>query len=110
MVKIINEAVKVKNAKLIQDGNDFHLVHYDTEILTVINDKITAIYPMTLSSTRAIQQGLEYLGFSNDLNSIDQYCREVHGKGRKEVYKPFIKYSMDNSIHVTKKEYLRRFE
>lgn len=69
-LKILHDAVRVKNAHLIQIdseyGTKYVLQHYDTIILEVVNNEVLLIKPnISKSSSRAINQAFEYLNMSH---------------------------------------------
>ena len=71
------DAVKVKNACLINLGdNEFILQHYKTIILRVEHGEIKVIKPCSPSSTRAINQALDWL-YSNRYTNIFQSCKAI---------------------------------
>ncbi len=76
MVDCIWHAVKVKNAVLIRlDVGHYQLVHYQTVILdieklTYGGYKINAFRPVSMSSSRAINQALRYLGSDLSVKEI----------------------------------------
>ena len=64
-IKIIRDAVKVKNAFLMHDNTKYTLQHYDTIILEVENNEVLTIKPnISVSSSRAINQAFEFLGIN----------------------------------------------
>jgi hypothetical protein len=69
---IILNAVKVKNAFLSRDNQgNYELQHYNTIILKITNDgEITLIKPCSVTSTRAINQTLQYL-------DIRRTCKQI---------------------------------
>lgn len=84
-IKIIKQAVNVKNAKLIKDmdNNTYHLIHYDTEILQVNKENIiTRLLPVTNSSRKAILQAFQYLRLSDsdrDHTLLESECKRLNG-------------------------------
>ena len=72
-IKIIREAVSIKNADLICQSEElghYYLQHYDTVILVVRNREVTLIKPCSHSSIRAINQALSYIG-------INATCKDI---------------------------------
>ena len=74
---IVFDAVKVKKACLINLGDtEFILQHYNTIILRVEHSEIKLIKPCSPSSTRAINQALDWL-YSNRYTNIFQDCKAI---------------------------------
>jgi len=74
-MRIIYNAVKVKNAELLEwisvtNSVNYDLQHYDTVILKVRNGEVILIKPCTRSSVRAINQALRYIGISESCADI----------------------------------------
>ena len=84
-IKIINQAVNVKNAKLVKDldSGTYHLIHYDTEIMQVDKENnIKRILPVTNSSQKAIIQAFEFLRLDDNIQRYDlleQECLRLNG-------------------------------
>ena len=105
---IINEGCRVKNAKLIldRDTKTYHLIHYDTEILTVKyhnadirSVEIIKALKCSNSSTRAIMQVADFL------NIDKQYI-----KNQMVPYYNFVKYNMSTEIYKKKGEFMETIE
>ena len=103
-IRPINDACTVKNASLFfnYDTNKYHLVHYDTEILTInkiseniqetdIRYEIVKALKCSNSSTRAIMQVLDFLGI--DRNSVQL-----------KPFSKFVKYNMSTSVRYNKNQ------
>jgi len=103
-IRPINDACKVKNASLFfnYDTDTYHLIHYDTEILTInkiseniqetdIRYEIVKALKCSNSSTRAIMQVLDFLGI--DRNSVQL-----------EPFSKFHKYNMSTMVNKTKQQ------
>ena len=78
-MKVITEAVTVKNAVMIrttdEEENTFYsVIHYDHEVLKIVNNQIVNMFPVSMSTIRAINQALDYLGIDE---SIDDFCRRT---------------------------------
>jgi len=74
-MRIIYNAVKVKNAELLEwfsitNSVNYDLQHYDTVILKVRNNEVVLIKPCSRSSVRAINQALRYIGISESCQDI----------------------------------------
>ena len=102
-LRFIHEAVKVKNAKLIFDyeTRTYHLIHYDTEILTVKyhsadirSVEITKCLKCSNSSTRAIYQATDFLNISRS------YVKECM-----VPFSGFYKEKMSTDRRVSKQEF-----
>ena len=70
MYKFVTGAVKVKNAIMIRsiEKNDdviVRVIHYDHEVLKVVNNQIVNMLPVSMSTNRAINQALDYLGIDD---------------------------------------------
>ena len=65
-LKILFNAVRVKNAILTLNDNFYSLVHYDTEILKINSEtnEIVKALKCSASSDKAIRQTAEYLGIN----------------------------------------------
>ncbi len=64
-INVIWDRVRVKNAILMRVDSKYVLQHYDTIILEVEHGEVKRIRPnIPVSSTRAINQVIEYLGLS----------------------------------------------
>lgn len=82
--KIVTNAVKVKNAVLLktnEDPEEYSLVHYNHEVLTVRHGQVVYMYPVSNSTDTAIMQALDYLDITD---TIEDYCIR-HGVNRKEL-------------------------
>ena len=102
-LRIISDAVRVKNARLIFDYNTrtYHLVHYDTEILTVKyhsadirSVEITKCLKCSNSSTRAIYQATDFLNI--DRKYVKKCMLPFTG---------FYKENMSTNRYVSTKEF-----
>ena len=102
-LRFMHEAVKVKNAKLIfnYDTRTYHLIHYDTEILTIKyhsadirSVEITKCLKCSNSSTRAIYQATDFLGI--DRKYVKQCMIPFNG---------FHKENMSTNRYVSAKEF-----
>ena len=86
-ITVIHDAVKVKRAILMKIESDldtkYVLQHYDTIILEIVNGEVIIISKISVSSTRAINQALDYLQFN--------LAREFRGKTAQEIVKDFTK-------------------
>jgi|SRR6187431_2485475 len=97
-IRALNGICKVKNASLFFDYEKgiYHLVHYDTEILTLAStpDNVPTILKAlkcSNSSTRAIYQVTDFLNIPRD-------------KVRLQKYDKFVKYNMSTEIRKTKSQ------
>jgi hypothetical protein len=107
-IRFIHEAVKVKNAKLLFDyeTRTYHLIHYDTEILTIKyhsadirSVEITKCLKCSNSSTRAIYQATDFLGI--DRKYVNKCMVPFNG---------FYKEKMSTDRYVTSKEFKETIE
>ncbi len=67
-IEIIHDAVHVKKATLIHNTEDrtYHLIHYDTEIMTFNEDKeIFLVLQCSATSTKAIMQVADHFGIDH---------------------------------------------
>lgn len=99
-IRFIDDAVRVKNAKLVYDYNTekYSLIHYDTEILTLDkNLNVLKALKCSNSSTRAINQALDFL-------KIDR--NKVH----LEPYTNFVKYRFSFEKHRKKGDFMEVLE
>ena len=80
-IKVLNDAVSVKKAVLIKstetsdniENTTYTLQHYQTIILVVRNGKIELMKNhISVSSTRAINQALEFLGFDKKARELEK--------------------------------------
>jgi len=102
-ISFIHEAVKVKRANLMKIGQDgqtdvkYVLQHYDTIILEVINGEVIIISKISNSSTRAINQALEYLQYnlSNSYRNktAQQIVKDFEKQGK------YVKYSANGRMY-----------
>jgi hypothetical protein len=67
-LKIIHEVDLPKKATLVyyEEKDLYNLVHYDTIILSVKNNKVTKALKCSKTSTKAIFKVLYYLGINED--------------------------------------------
>lgn len=99
-IRPINEACKVKNTSLFYnyETETYHLVHYDTEILTVkqgngTDIEITKCLKCSNSSTRAIYQVADFLDIDHSMI-----------KEKMQNFDKFHKYNMSTMVNKTKQQ------
>ena len=109
-IRPLNDICTVKNASLFYDYNtdQYHLVHYDTEILTInkiseniqetdIRYEIVKALKCSNSSTRAIYQVTDFLNIPRQDIKLVPYTK-------------FVKYNMSNNIRKKKNELMEIIE
>ena len=86
--RIIHEAVSVKNATLmyIYETKTYSLIHYETEILRIVNGEITVIKPVSNTSSRAINQVLQFLNIPQPITKL---TKDINGKSVKVLKNEF---------------------
>lgn len=98
---IVKGAVKVKNAKMLEDNSYYYVLHYEHMILKIDKNTrdILICYPVSPSSERAIRQGIEWIT-NNPYNDIEDITLKLTGLTRNELqrmWKSKRGYDMSNT-------------
>lgn len=103
---IINKAVTVKNAKFIEDEQFYYVVHYDHMVLKVDKKtkEILICFPVSPSSQRAVEQGLDYITgkypYSSELDDVTLKLTGLTRNELQKMWKPKRNYSMSNNERI----------